>query len=158
MEKSDYIGFRMRYFNQCMKRLVAKNDSAREQLYGITMVDSWILRYLDEHAGQEVLQKQIEVELHIKKSALTQQLNDMETRGLIRRSISAHDSRYRCIARTDRALEIHRQIMEEIEMHEQLMRKGIDEKELAVFSRVLDQMIQNISGAEKEKTADRSER
>ncbi len=148
----------MRYFNQCMKRLVAKNDSTREKLYGITMVDSWILRYLDEHDGQEVLQKQIEVELHIKKSALTQQLNEMEMRGLIRRSISAHDSRYRCIARTDRALEIHRQIMEEIEMHEQLMRKGIDEKELAVFSKVLDQMILNISGAEKEKTADRGEK
>ena len=43
-------------------------------------------------------------------------------------------------------MEIHQQIMDEIEEHERLMRKGIDEKDLAVFSQVLDQMIQNISG------------
>lgn len=112
----------------------------------MSMTDGWILRYLDEHEGQEVLQKNIETDLHIKKSALTQQLNEMEAHGLIRRSISEHDSRYKCISRTEKALEIHQQIMDEIEEHEQLMRKGIDEKDLAVFSRVLDQMIKNISG------------
>lgn len=149
MDKTDYIGYRLRYFNQCMKRLVAKTHHERETLFDISMVDGWILRYLDEHAGQEVLQKQIETDLHIKKSALTQQLNDMEARGLIRRSISAHDSRYRCIARTEKALDIHRQIMREIEEHEQQVKRGIDPQELAVFSRVLDQMIENISDEAK---------
>ena len=111
----------------------------------MSMTDGWILRYLHEHEGEEVFQKNIETDLHIKKSALTQQLNEMEAHGLIRRSISKHDSRYKCISRTDKALEIHQQIMDEIEEHEKLMRKGIDEEDLAVFSRVLDHMIQNIS-------------
>ena len=145
MDHTDHIGFRMRYFNQCMKRLVEKKNRAREETYGMSMTDGWILRYLNEHDGEEVLQKNIETDLHIKKSALTQQLNEMEAHGLIRRSISEHDSRYKCISRTDKALEIHQQIMDEIEEHEKLMRKGIDEEDLAVFSRVLDQMIQNIS-------------
>ena len=113
------------------------------------IIDSWILRYMDEHEGQEVLQKNIETDLHIKKSALTQQLNEMESNGLIRRSISEHDSRYKCISRTEKAIEIHQQIMDEIEEHERLMRKGINEEDLAVFSRVLDQMIKNISGEPK---------
>ena len=146
MDHTDHIGFRMRYFNQCMKRLVEKNNRAREETYGMSMTDGWILRYLNEHDGEEVLQKNIETDLHIKKSALTQQLNEMEAHGLIRRSISEHDSRYKCISRTEKAMEIHQQIMDEIEEHERLMRKGIDEKDLAVFSQVLDQMIQNISG------------
>ena len=145
MDHTDHIGFRMRYFNQCMKRLVEKKNRAREETYGMSMTDGWILRYLNEHDGEEVLQKNIETDLHIKKSALTQQLNEMEAHGLIRRSISEHDSRYKCISRTEKAMEIHQQIMDEIEEHERLMRKGIDEKDLAVFSRVLDQMIQNIS-------------
>ena len=145
MDHTDHIGFRMRYFNQCMKRLVEKKNRAREETYGMSMTDGWILRYLNEHDGEEVLQKNIETDLHIKKSALTQQLNEMEAHGLIRRSISEHDSRYKCISRTDKALEIHQQIMDEIEEHEKLMRKGIDEEDLAVFSRVLDHMIQNIS-------------
>ena len=145
MEKSDHIGYRMRYFNQCMKRLVDQKNREREETYGMSMTDGWILRYLHEHEGEEVFQKNIETDLHIKKSALTQQLNEMEAHGLIRRSISKHDSRYKCISRTDKALEIHQQIMDEIEEHEKLMRKGIDEEDLAVFSRVLDHMIQNIS-------------
>ena len=145
MENADHIGYRMRYFNQCMKRLIDQKKRAREATYGMSMTDSWILRYLDEHEGQEVLQKNIETDLHIKKSALTQQLNEMESNGLIRRSISEHDSRYKCISRTEKAIEIHQQIMDEIEEHERLMRKGINEEDLSVFSRVLDQMIKNIS-------------
>lgn len=146
MQKTDQIGCRMHYFDQCMKRLIEQKKRVREENYGISMTDSWILRYLDEHDGEEVLQKNIETDLHIKKSALTQQLNEMEAHGLIRRSISEHDSRYKCISRTEKSMEIHRQIMEEIEEHERLMKKGIDEKDLEVFSKVLDQMIQNISG------------
>ena len=145
MDKTDHIGYRMRYFNRCMKRLIDQKNRAREETYGMSMTDGWILRYLHEHEGEEVFQKNIEIDLHIKKSALTQQLNEMEAHGLIRRSISKHDSRYKCISRTDKALEIHQQIMDEIEEHEKLMRKGIDEEDLAVFSRVLDHMIQNIS-------------
>lgn len=146
MDVREHVGYRMRYFNQCMKRLVEQKNRAREENYGISMTDGWILRYLNEHDGQEVLQKNIETDLHIKKSALTQQLNEMEARGLIRRSISEHDSRYKCISRTGKAIEIHQQIIEEIEEQERLMKKGIDEKDLEVFSRVLDQMIKNISG------------
>ena len=145
MDKTDHIGYRMRYFNRCMQRLVDQKNRTREETYGMSMTDGWILRYLHEHEGEEVFQKNIETDLHIKKSALTQQLNEMEAHGLIRRSISKHDSRYKCISRTDKALEIHQQIMDEIEEHEKLMRKGIDEEDLAVFSRVLDHMIQNIS-------------
>ena len=145
MDKTDHIGYRMRYFNRCMKRLIDQKNRAREETYGMSMTDGWILRYLHEHEGEEVFQKNIETDLHIKKSALTQQLNEMEAHGLIRRSISKHDSRYKCISRTDKALEIHQQIMDEIEEHEKLMRKVIDEEDLAVFSRVLDHMIQNIS-------------
>lgn len=146
LDKTEHFGYRMRYFNQCLKRRIDQKNRAREETYGISMTDGWILRYLNEHDGQEVLQKNIETDLHIKKSALTQQLNEMEARGLIRRSISEHDSRYKCISRTGKAIEIHQQIIEEIEEHERLMKKGIDEKDLEVFSRVLDQMIRNISG------------
>lgn len=149
MDKTEHIGHRMRYFNRCMKRLIDRKNNEREQTYGMSMTDGWILRYLDEHDGQEVFQKNIETDLHIKKSALTQQLNEMEAHGLIRRSISSHDSRYKCISRTEKALEIHQQIMEEIAEHERLIKKGISDEDLAVFSRVLDQMIANISEDEK---------
>lgn len=145
MEKTECIGYRMKYFHQCMKRLIEQKNRAREETYGMTMTDGWILRYLNEHDGQEVMQKNIEMDLHIKKSALTQQLNEMEAKGLIRRSISEHDSRYRCISRTKRALEIQQQIMQEIEAHERQMKKGIAPEELEIFSKVLNQMIENIS-------------
>ena len=151
MNKTDHIGYRMRYFDRCLKRLIEQKNRARQETYGMSMTDGWILRYLDEHAGEEVLQKNIETDLHIKKSALTQQLNEMEANGLIRRSISQHDSRYKCISRTEKALEIHQQVMDEIEEHEKLMRKGIAEKDLEIFSRELDQMIENLSGAGAEK-------
>lgn len=140
----------MRYFNQCMKRRIEQKSREREENYGISMMDGWILRYLDEHSDEEVWQKNIETDLHIKKSALTQQLNELEAKGLIRRSISEHDSRYKCISRTERALEIHQHIMEEIEEHERLIKTGIDERDMEIFSRVLDQMIKNVSGEPKE--------
>ena len=150
MERKDYIGFRMKYFNQCMRRRIDQKSREREENYGISMTDGWILRYLDEHAAQEVWQKNIETDLHIKKSALTQQLYELEAKGLIRRSISEYDSRYKCISRTPRAMELHQHIVEEIEEHERLIKQGIDEADMEVFSRVLDQMIKNISGEPKE--------
>lgn len=150
MDKTKHIGYRMRYFDRCMKQLIDRKNNERQQNYGMSMTDGWILRYLHEHDGQEVFQKNIETDLHIKKSALTQQLNDMEARGLIRRSISSHDSRYKCISRTEKAMEIHQEIMNEMEEHERMIKKGISEEDLAVFSRVLDQMIANISGDEKQ--------
>ena len=121
MGHTELIGYRMRYFKRCMKRLVDQKNREREETYGMSMTDGWILRYLNEHEGQEVFQKNIETDLHIKKSALTQQLNEMEAHGLIRRNISEHDSRYKCISRTEKAIEIHQQIMDEIEEHERLM-------------------------------------
>ena len=87
MDKTKHIGYRMRYFDRCMKQLIDRKNNERQQNYGMSMTDGWILRYLYEHDGQEVFQKNIETDLHIKKSALTQQLNDMEARGLIRRRI-----------------------------------------------------------------------
>ncbi len=150
MDKTKHIGYRMRYFDRCMKQLIDRKNNERQQNYGMSMTDGWILRYLYEHDGQEVFQKNIETDLHIKKSALTQQLNDMEARGLIRRRISSHDSRYKCISRTEKAMEIHQEIMNEMEEHERMIKKGISEEDLAVFSRVLDQMIANISGDEKQ--------
>ncbi len=144
-DKSQHIGNRMRYFNHCIRQLISSASKEREEAYGMSMMDGWILRYLAEHEDREVFQKNIEMDLHIKKSALTQELNEMESKGLIRRSISPHDSRYKCIARTQKALEIHQQIMDEMAEHERLIKKGISPEDLAVFSRVLDTMISNVS-------------
>ena len=51
LEKAEHIGFRMRYFNQCMNRLVEKKKKKKEETNRMSKTDGRILRYLNAHEG-----------------------------------------------------------------------------------------------------------
>ena len=92
--------------------------------------------------GQEcdVFQKDIEEEY-----SLTKLLKDMEKNGLIYREAVPYDARLKRIVATKKAMQYQELIHQSLEETEDRLTSGISPQDLAVFFRVINQMIRNMS-------------
>ena len=93
--------------------------------------------------GQEcdVFQKDIEEEYSLRPPTATKLLKDMEKNGLIYREAVPYDARLKRIVATEKAMQYH----QSLEETEDRLTSGISSQDLAVFFRVINQMIRNMS-------------
>ena len=133
------------YVSRSVKKNVEQRRCRREEGTGLPAGVGWTLHYLMEHENEEVFQKNIETDLHIGKSSLTQMLNVLEQQGMIVREISRKDSRYKSIHITDKAREFHKGIRNDINEVEEQLIKGISQEELKLFSDILERMQENMN-------------
>ena len=93
--------------------------------------------------GQEcdVFQKDIEEEYSLRPKLL----KDMEKNGLIYREAVPYDARLKRIVATEKAMQYQELIHQSLEETEDRLTSGISSQDLAVFFRVINQMIQNMS-------------
>ena len=91
--------------------------------------------------GQEcdVFQKDIEEEYSLRPPT------DMEKNGLIYREAVPYDARLKRIVATEKAMQYQELIHQSLEETEDRLTSGISPQDLAVFFRVINQMIRNMS-------------
>ena len=70
----------------------------------------------------------------------------MEKNGLISRQSVDHDARLKKIVLTDKAIKIHKKAVQNIEVLENSIQKGITNEELVAFYNVLDKIKANLEG------------
>ena len=97
--------------------------------------------------GQEcdVFQKDIEEEYSLRPPTATKLLKDMEKNGLIYREAVPYDARLKRIVATEKAMQYQELIHQSLEETEDRPTSGISPQDLAVFFRVINQMIRNMS-------------
>lgn len=97
--------------------------------------------------GQEcdVFQKDIEEEYSLRPPTATKLLKDMEKNGLIYREAVPYDARLKRIVATEKAMQYQELIHQSLEETEDRLTSGISSQDLAVFFRVINQMIRNMS-------------
>lgn len=97
--------------------------------------------------GQEcdVFQKDIEEEYSLRPPTATKLLKDMEKNGLIYREAVPYDARLKRIVATKKAMQYQELIHQSLEETEDRLISGISPQDLAVFFRVINQMIRNMS-------------
>ena len=97
--------------------------------------------------GQEcdVFQKDIEEEYSLRPPTATKLLKDMEKNGLIYREAVPYDARLKRIVATKKAMQYQELIHQSLEEIEDRLTSGISPQDLAVFFRVINQMIRNMS-------------
>ena len=97
--------------------------------------------------GQEcdVFQKDIEEEYSLRPPTATKLLKDMEKNGLIYREAVPYDARLKRIVATKKAMQYQELIQQSLEETEDRLTSGISPQDLAVFFRVINQMIRNMS-------------
>lgn len=118
------------------------NSNQRLKAYKITRNEATVLMYLK--SNQEVYQEDIIKELQIDKSAVTRLLQNMESKGLIKRVPLASDKRFYLIEMTDKGNEKQSLVDQTFEQNDIDLVKGLSEEELLELRRMLNIIKHNL--------------
>lgn len=145
MEAPRHIGREIKALNNQIKRVMdsrlgqfAPNDD------GPTGVQGMIIGYLYYRRDQDVYQRDVEAEFHIRRSTATGILQLLEKKGVIERLPVPSDARLKKLVLTPKALAVHEQIAKEIEAMEAQLVRGLTPEEVDAFFNTIKKMRRNI--------------
>ncbi|MDO4262131.1 MAG: MarR family winged helix-turn-helix transcriptional regulator [Eubacteriales bacterium] len=94
---------------------------------------------------RDVYQKDLEEEYGLRPPTVTELLKKMEQKGFLCRQPSENDARCKKIIVSGKALAYKEHVCKDLKELEKEVTEGIDEKDLDVFFRVMEQMLENLS-------------
>lgn len=118
------------------------NTNQRLKAYKLTSNEATVLMYLKR--SQEVYQEDIVKELQIDKSAVTRLLQNMESKGLIKRVPLASDKRFYLIEMSNKGNEKQSLVDQTFEQKDIDLVKGLSEEELLELRRMLNIIKHNL--------------
>lgn len=136
-----------RYVSKLGGRIRIQLDAIASE-YGITPAQGRTLQYIASR-NRTVYQKDIEEEYDLRSATASQMLQGMEDAGLIRREVDGQDRRKKRIVVCDEKREATAWMLERIAEMEAQMVEGIAPEKLAVFTEVIEQMIENLSQGDR---------
>lgn len=137
------VAVRIHHLDRRISRILEKK--VREAGFDeVTLMHGWIIRYLYVNRDQAVFQKDIEKHCCVGRSTVTNVIQLMEKKGLIRRESVENDARLKKVLLTDKGYK-HRAVVEGTlqQLNDALM-KEISETDMEVFLRVLHQIERNM--------------
>lgn len=143
MNKENDIGFVVRRLSNLIKRDVEKSK-IRLGLDPVTGVNGWAIGYLYENRERDIFQKDFENQFSIRSSTASNILKTMEQKGLIERISVESDARLKKIVLTEKAIEIHKKIIEKISEREKRLRQDISKDDLETFFKVMKKLSANM--------------
>lgn len=123
-----------KYFNTCWSNCEVEP----------TRMQCGTMRYLRDHTGQDVFQKDLEEAFAITGATATNILKVMEKEGLITRVPMPHDARLKKLELTEKGLRLDEEARANVIRLEEGMKKGFSEEELTKFREYLDRMTENV--------------
>lgn len=132
-----------RYVSKLSNKLRRKIDafSSRESFSGS---QGRVLHFILAQSN-DIFQKDIEEEYSLRPPTATELLKKMEKNGLIHREAMAIDARMKRIVVSEKALQYKDMVIADITALEDELTKDIPQKELDVFFKVIEKMLDNIS-------------
>ena len=130
-----------------LNHMITKNLTWHVKAAGIdeiTLMHGWIMRYLYENREHDIFQKDIEKYFLVGRSTVTNSIQLMEKKGLVRREFVECDARLKKVLLTEKGIRTHESIEAMVaELHCGLL-DGIDEKDAETFLRVIRRIKENI--------------
>lgn len=124
-----------------MKREI---DHANQSL-GVSTIQGRIIGFVRcESEKRDVFQKDIEERFELRGSSVTSTLQNLEKLGFIKREALPADQRLKRIVLTEKALEIHNQIIANIEHVENEAFGNLSEQEKETLNNLLERILNNI--------------
>lgn len=111
---------------------------------GVSIHQCWILQHLTENADREIYQKDIEQLFSIKRATANQMLRSLETKGYIRRTLSADDARRNILTVTEEGVAACEHLVGNLYQFMLKLHGDIPREELEQFQRTLWKLWQNI--------------
>lgn len=137
------IGFDIRTLSILIKRYI-DGSATKQYVDNLTGTHGWVIGYLYDNRDHDVYQRDLETQFSIRRSTATGILQLMEKNELILREPVESDARLKKLVLTEKALDIHKMVEEDRKRTEEQLTKDIDAQELAIFRKVLKQMIRNM--------------
>ena len=114
--------------------LKAANNMIRRKMEVIFALQGPLLGYLyHKSRNGDVYQKDVEREFRIRRSTATVMLQSLEQKGYLIRVASTEDARLKRILLTEKAIEHHNMIEEQIRIFNRELEDGITEEEKRTF-------------------------
>ena len=143
MKRENEIGFVVRRLSNLIKRDV-ENSKLKLGLDPVTNVNGWAIGYLFDNMGKDIFQKDFEAKFSIRPSTASNILKNMEQKGFITRVNVESDARLKKIVLTEKAIEVHKKVIKDIEDREKRLKKGISNKEINTFFSVMEKLSANM--------------
>ena len=143
MKERNDIGFKVRILSNLIKRAVekSKNELGLELPKGI---NGWAITYFFDNRQSDVFQKDFETEFSIRRSTASNILKTMEQNGFITRESVNYDARLKKIVLTEKAINIHKAVLNNRAKREEQLRKGLSKREIEAFLKTCDCFIANM--------------
>lgn len=138
------LGFEIKAANNMIRRKMEVIFTQQDG-YELNGMQGPLLGYL-YHKGRngDVYQKDVEREFRIRRSTATVMLQSLEQKGYLVRVASTEDARLKRILLTEKAIEHHNLIEEQIRNFNAELEAGLTEEEKEAFLYILDKMMHNL--------------
>lgn len=147
LSKDGNVGYKLRLLhNQLHNHIEHKKEQNEYMIGDLTRMQRFTIGFLYHHNDREIYQKDLEAEFAISRATASNMLSVMERKGLLRRESVEHDARLKKLVLTEQAMQMHRQIKQDIKETEKLLTKGMTEDDKQRLHQYLDRMIQNMVG------------
>lgn len=100
---------------------------------------------LNNYLDKDIFQKDIEEELNVRSSSISNILGKMEEEQLIIRERVAYDDRLKSIKPTKLAIKMKKKVDQDVQLLEDKLTHGIADEELKLFLQIAKKMMKNIS-------------
>ena len=113
--------------------------------HGITFEQVRVMRFLDGYSSDNPAnQKDVEIMFELKRSSVTNILQNMEKHGLVTRSGDVLDGRIKKVWLTEKGKELYLHLRSYLVMLEEVIVQGMTEEEKDMFRLLLKKSIQNV--------------
>lgn len=132
--------------NKCISKYIS-NGNDISKTFNLTQIH--IIGYLLQHEGEEVCQKDLEIETNLKKASITGCIDSLVDKNIVYRKQSETDKRKNYIYLTDMALKHKKDFEDRGNLLNNKIIENISEKDLKIFYNVLDSIRNNIKEISK---------
>lgn len=141
MKTENYIGPKIKSINNSLNQHLCKDG----QKLNLTSAQMHVLKYLCFHQNDVIYQKDILNEFELSNATVSGIISRLESKGFVTCCCSDSDSRCKQILITDKALDCHLAIQENIRHVEATMMKGLSESDISKLHQLLDEILCNLS-------------
>lgn len=141
MNRNFHIGKEIDILSNKFKRVINHKISQ----YGVTGIQGKIIGFIKfESVKRDVFQKDIEEEFDIRRSSVTSVITLLEKKGYVKRVSVLKDARLKKLVLTEKGLELHNEVYNDIDNFESYVKDELTEDEMNIFIDILNRLNKRI--------------
>ncbi len=137
------ITFQIKTVGHLVKREF-DNSATKKHADNLTGTHGWIIGYLYHNKDKNIYQKDLEEKFSIRRATVSGIIKLMEKNGLIEKIGDEADKRLKKLVLTQKAIDIHNSVMEDLKKIEEKLQKGLSQEEIDNFFLVMEKMKKNM--------------